>query len=780
MVELIWLSEWFARHRMLIALGVLSLTVAAAFGLTRLEYDNVPRNVFRTSNGNFERLEALFAEFGSDDNDCMLLVEARDGGDLFRPATAAAIRELIDDLRQVDEVRTVRSFADVVVFPRGAMPRSLLPAADAPPTTFDQARQDALDHPLIGGQLLSDDARKALLITRLRGGSLGIEEIQVVVEKLEGIIARHSEREVLGIQLTGVPALRLEIFNSVRRESSRFVVTASILAFGMAWILFHRFWAVLIVAMPPMLGAAWALGSLGLAGEQINVINTVLPTLVMVVGFTDAVHLMVDIRHSRAEGLFPLPAAKRALAHLGMACALTSLTTAIGFGSLAIAEVHVIRHFGLACAAGSVLAFLAVVTVTPLLASTPLGWRIEPPPGGDLVSRNLHLFDAVVDWVIRHHRTVAVGGAILTLLIGATALRLRPDNRLTEYIPRENPSFRALADCDETFGGTLSLLVVVEWNDTYRLDSPELLDAVAEVQARLQADPLVHYPLSLRDVLAALPGTSDDLAAGIPLLSAARLAGQPEELVELSDRFIRPDLNKMLVTARLRDLGTRVYEPVFRALEADLQQIQNRYPGLRLKLTGSVVVASRNITQMIMDLAKSLALAGVFIFMVMSLVFRSLRLGLISVLPNAFPLAVTAAILVITGRPLQLTSVIVFSICLGVAVDDTIHFLTRFQRELAQTGDTAEAIRRSFVKVGMALVITTIVLVAGFGSVLISEQPSSRLFAWLACTAISSALIGDLIILPALLMCFIRSPRQAHVTLEIEPEAELVERSVRS
>jgi predicted RND superfamily exporter protein len=150
--------------------------------------------------------------------------------------------------------------------------------------------------------------------------------------------------------------------------------------------------------------------------------------------------------------------------------------------------------------------------------------------------------------------------------------------------------------------------------------------------------------------------------------------------------------------------------------------------------------------------------AALAIFGSIAIGFRSIRLAAISVTPNIFPLVAISAILVVTGRPLQMTSVMVFSICLGIAVDDTIHFLNRFRRELVIDGDVRAAIRRSFLAVGSAVFTTTLVLLVGFGSVLTSSMPSSRLFAGLSCAGYAMAIAGDLVMLPALLVCFVKPP----------------------
>ena len=202
----------------------------------------------------------------------------------------------------------------------------------------------------------------------------------------------------------------------------------------------------------------------------------------------------------------------------------------------------------------------------------------------------------------------------------------------------------------------------------------------------------------------------------------------------------------------MRDAGFLYYEPAYDALDASLAALSDAYPGFRFDLTGDPVFYGRNLAQVTRDLMRSLALAAAIILAILWFVFRSWRIGALSVFPNAFPLAVTASLLyLVEGGGLELASVCSFTICLGIAVDDTIHFLTRFQHERLLTDDLEEAILRSVRGVGAALVTTTIVLVVGFGVVLTSEIPVNRLFAGMGVATIAAALLGDLVLLPAMM-----------------------------
>ena len=734
------LADMFARRRAWLALGIVLLSVLAAEGLRRLEFDDVPRTVFETDDADFALLKETFEQFGSDDNDCLLVVAA---DDLFTPGAVQALRRLADDVEAIDRIESVQSLASVTVFAAGRFPLPLLPrSVDVPVQRYEQARRQAEVHPLVAGQLLSTDARTTLVIARVAGDNLSIADIRPVTDRLEALARAYSASTPLDVHVSGLPSIRVEIFTAVRRETYIFVALGCTLGFVMAAVMLRRPAAVLIVSVPPWLGAMWSLGGLGLAGQKVTVISIVLPTLVMVIGFTDAVHLMIDIRRSRAAGMSPLESSKSALKHLVVACALTSFTTAVGFGSLVVAEVGLIRRFGLACASGAVLTFFAVITAVPLLASTRLGLYVHGERPTPHAARRARLVDGLIDKLLKYRWRVAVGGFLATATLGSAAFWLRPDVQLAEAMPEATESYRTLQVVDREFGGVLSLFILVEWDESLSINSVELQSAIHEAQQLCWDTPLVHQPLSVLDLMVSVPG--------------GNLGRVPDDVIR---RFIRTDARRAVISARLRDEGSSVHQPMFDQLSGGLRKIENEHPGVRLRLTGSSVLAARNLNQVIVDLAKSLGLASVVIFVVMAVVFRSIKLGLISLLPNVLPMAVTAAALVVSGEPLRMTSVIVFSVCLGIAVDDTIHFLNRFQREMRVDGDVEAAIHRTFNVVGAALITTTIVLITGFASVLVSQMPTSHLFAWLSITAIASALIGDMLILPALLACFYHGER---------------------
>ncbi|MEO2017064.1 MAG: MMPL family transporter, partial [Fuerstiella sp.] len=205
---------------------------------------------------------------------------------------------------------------------------------------------------------------------------------------------------------------------------------------------------------------------------------------------------------------------------------------------------------------------------------------------------------------------------------------------------------------------------------------------------------------------------------------------------------------------RSQDLGIATFDSIFERLESQLRQLESENPGVDVKLVSDVVVEGRVVSQMIDELISSLMMAAVVIFGVLAIAFRSLRIGLISTIPNLMPLAVSGAVHWLFSDSLGIAGACSFAICLGIAVDDTIHYLVHFSKERRRGHSALVANEKTFITVGSALMLTTVVMTAGLGTVMTSQLPPHVSFAVMACTTLAVALPADLLFLPALLTLF--------------------------
>lgn len=731
--------------RVLVVVG----TLLAVFGLTRLSFEDLPRNFFRSEGEAFRLLEEVFEDFGSDDGDFVLVLEA---DDVFTPETARVVRELGDALLADPGLQDVTSLATIVLPDQGLLPRRVFPDEGASEGLWQAARSRALTHPFTVGQLVSADGRTTLVVARLADDTPAIHRLLPVLDRVESIAGEATEGTGVRARVTGLPALRVVIFESLRREQVRFIACGAALTAFIAFCLFRSLAEVLIVSLTSVLGAVWTLGALGLSGQSINILTSVLPTLVMVIGFTDTVHLMLATRRRRMRGMTPRAAAVDAVRHLTLACVVTSLTTAVGFLSLATGSLPMIRNFGIVCALGVTLTLFCVLLVFPVMVPWFARFMRAPEPEPD-VGREV-LGEGILKKVLQHPWRVSIAGTLITAFALWTAFHARADSHISESLPAGTESSEALQVVDRDLGGLLPVYVLVDHPPGVAVDAPELRVVLEGAEELLRQRRALSNPLSIHTLA---HGNGNASAVWSQLV----LNSQDERFVALRRQWVNPAKNRLAVIARLQDIGSAASEPIFRDLEHDLADLERNHPGYRLRLTGSSVVAGRAVQEMIRDLARGLLLAAIVIFVVMCAALRSLRLGLVSILPNVFPLAVTAACLVWFGQPLRLTGVIVFSICLGLAVDDTVHFLTAYRNERLQGVSELEAIHRSYRTVGLAILITTLALLGGFGIMLWSVMTSLQLFAWMSGVGLASAFVGDVIILPALLVVSRRRPRRS-------------------
>ncbi|MFT5108861.1 MAG: putative RND superfamily exporter protein [Pseudoalteromonas tetraodonis] len=304
-------------------------------------------------------------------------------------------------------------------------------------------------------------------------------------------------------------------------------------------------------------------------------------------------------------------------------------------------------------------------------------------------------------------------------------------------MPEDNEAYRALELADEALGGVIPLRVLVESTGGESMTSDASLAALGDVDAMLGAVSGVSGTLSILDVVRSLPG---DGIEWLPLVSASARA-----------RLVGMEGKAAIVSAKVRDDGAAALEPIFLRIGEKLAGIEARHPGVTMRLTGVTYVSASISLSMISELAWSLFAAASIILLIIILALRSPVLGLFSVLPNVFPLAATGAMLVLVGMPIQYTSVMSFTICLGIAVDDTIHLLMRY-RKLQRSGVAADAaVRQTLREVGAVLVTTTLIMVGSFLVLQVSELPMIRLFGLMCALALAWAVIGDLIFLPAIL-----------------------------
>ena len=673
--------------------------------------------------------------------DVMMVVES---DSFFSPNGAAAIRGVVDRLESLDYVSSILWMDKIPTLNLFGLNEPLLPKSHAAQVRFEHARDKAKNHPLVNGQLLSADGKTLILMISI--DYLFIEDDHPFLTGMRAVAeeeaAKHPDVE-MNFLVTGSVPVHLTVIKSHEENQLKYQMIAYGMILILSMILFRGITAVIVVALAPVFGVFWTLGFIRYFEFQLNPFNdVVLPVLIALVAFTDGVHLMVQIRRERAKGLGPFAAAKEGVRVVGLACFLTSLTTAVGFGSLALAHNELVREFGYCCVIGVMLSFISVVLTIPLACSTWLGRRIHIGHGKGFIDQNIGRISVIINFVLKHKKWVSITGIVVSITCFLISLTLGPDEKYADILPPSSEPAVALRKLDAAMGGLSPVHIQIFWE---REGQPELLQVLGEIDQLLAKEELIGHPISVYNLLDALPGDGkvEDRASMLDLFPP-----------ELKRSYYQPEFRKAQVDFRVRDLGIAKYGPVFQRVSDGMEEIIEHHPEFKFQMSGEPIWKWRNIYQIVIDLVTSLGTAAVVIFGILSIVYRSIRIGIISILPNLFPLCVAGTYLVLTGQMLEIVTVCAFTCCLGVAVDDTIHFLTRYVEEKRETKDEEVAIRKAFTAVGTALVVTTVVLVSGFLTVLMSETREHRIFASMGAITVAAALFGDLVFLPAILSRF--------------------------
>lgn len=745
------LAAWSAHHRIGVVVLLSAVTAGSLLGhfdpdfFTRLDEGTPSENGGAVSSNSvdedIERPPENVQPMSLSSAHAALVVES---DEFFEYETAVALRKSVEAIEALPQVQGLLWLDRVPVLNVFGLPEPLMPGSHASEQRFAAAKQRALANPLVGGQLLSRDGKTMLMLLTFdfdevfSDGAITQEITETAQQAIAGIDGVN-----LRFRITGSTPMYITALQSHEANQLRFQLIGYGMILLMAALLFRGIRAVIIVALAPALGVFWTLGYIkffDVAGNPL--VDVVVPILVSLVGLTDGVHLMVQIRRNSSSGMDRRDAAQEGLKHVGLACFLTSLTTAIGFGSLLLADSELVQEFGLCSMIGVLLCFAAVVLVIPLLCSSWLGNKLHHGLENSPIESSLARISGLIEWVIQRRKTLSFVAIAMTVVLVGMASGLRPDQRESNGLPQSAEATQAMHHVDRAFGGLEYAFVQVSWSREVDSGAPGVLEVICAIDDLLGKEELIASPLSIRNLIDAQPGSGPSSER----MSMLELSPPP-----LKRMFYTPEYGRASVSFRVQDLGIAAYGPPFTRVEAGLQKIMQEHPSFRLELTGRPVWRWKNLYQIVVDLVASLGTASIIILIVLTIVYKSVRLGLISIVPNLFPLAVTAAYLWLAGYNLEIAMVCSFTVCLGIAVDDTIHFLTRYKEELHNTDNAQDAIRGAFTSVGSALIMTTAVLVAGFSVVSLSDSRDHSIFAIMGALTISAALFCDLIFLPALL-----------------------------
>jgi len=753
-------AAWLVRQRNLLAVVAVVVTIGSVAQSRRLEFSRQIDTMFDRTDPALEPYRRMLRAFGSSE----VILAAYDDADLFTAAGIERLRTLTDTVAAVPGIASATGLADT---PLG----SRIIEIESSPAAGRLVE-------LLEGYAVGTDHRTAAIVCVLEPPSgqtaaapLPATSRADAIDRVRAIMADLPAGTV-----AGEPVMLRDGFAMLKRDGNLLGTASAILA-GAVLLVSFRSLRWLVVPLAVVLLALWSTrGVLAVIGLKLTMVSTMLSAMVTVVAIATVVHVIVEFRRLREEGLAPAAALERTLAILFWPVIGSIATDVIGFGSLIASRVGPVHDFGIMTSVGAIMVLVALALVVPFLA---LCGRFDADPRRAWGEGVLDLgLDRLVRRIVRHPVPI-LGWSTLLVAAAVAGMRwLEVETDFTRNFRRSSPVVASYDMIESRLGGAGVWDVLVPAGGA--IDGP-LLGATARLEQRLRTEvtipdtadagrriPALTKVMSLPDVLAAVSPIPlerlQETRLGSWLVTAA-LGVIREQVPQLSRTFIGHDPDdgstwlRVLLRARERQPAAEkraIIEQVNRIVAEEFPARDGRPAG---EVTGFFVLLAQLVDRMLSDQWLTFLLAAAGIFLLLAAGFRSLLLAAVALVPNALPIFVVLGLLGWAGEKINMGTAMIAAVSMGLSIDSSIHYLAAFRRRLAAGHAIPAALDVAHQTAGRAMIFSTLALVVGFLALTTSGFIPTVSFGALSCLTLTGGLIGNLVVLPVLLSLV--SPRLA-------------------
>jgi uncharacterized protein len=688
-------------------------------------------------------------QFGSD-NDFVLVGITNQGG-IFDHDFLKEVHRLTLDLSEINHVERASSLTNLTEPVRDPLIGQVF---EKQLLRFDQPEWYARDsariysNPDLIDSYVSRDG-KSLSIILNTTEYLSKAKCDTLAEQLFEVTANYSFDK---LHLAGRSTGQSYYVSLMQYELVIFIIASAFLVILFLTIAFRSFWGVWVPLIVVMLGIIWTLGLMYFTNKPIDLMLTVLPTILFVVGMSDVVHLLSKYMDELRAGREKNKAIFIAFKEVGIATFLTSLTTSIGFLTLLTSTIIPVKGFGIYTAAGVFIAYLLAFTFLPAMLLLTKGPK-PPKDGRNFWAEYLNKLFVIV---IRNPKTILIGSLVFILICLVGISKVRVNNFLLEDLKESSSLKQDFLYFEENFSGVRPFeLAVFVTDTTHDAFSPETLSSLEKLHEYLEKQ---YGSGALVSPLTIVKNLNKMNQGKYQLPKEKELDKMRKELKqakgnELLTAIVSSDWHTFRVFGKMPDFGSAVVKEK----ERDFWQFifeNNLNQHLDFRLTGSAVLIDKNNSFLAVSMMYGLVIAFGVIGLIVGIMFKSLRMVIISLVPNVLPLLLIGAVMGYFGISLKVSTSIIFTIAFGIAVDDTIHFLSKYRLELAKGKSQLIALRRTFVSTGKAIIVTTLILSGGFLTLILSDFLGTFYVGLLVGLALLFAVIADLVLLPVLLLLF--------------------------
>lgn len=737
-------------------IGVTILTIVSVVLLSFLEFDYDFESFFPTDDPDLDFYLEYRDNFEPDNDFVLVAITSNDG--VFNSRFLNKVDTLaqrLNDLEHIESVLSPTNATNPVVGPMGPIQVPFIHLSR--PELYSKDSVRIFETEWLRNTLFSEDRRSVCMVLQTEP-RLSKEASDSLVFDMKDILGQYTFER---LRITGRVEGQQYFIEKIKWEMAMFMTAGLFLLTIFLFVAFRSFWGIWVPILVVALSAVWLLGVMSAAGKTVDAMVTLLPTILFVVGMSDVVHILSRYLEELRNGKEKIAALKIAFREVGMATFLTSLTTAIGFFTLLTSSIRPIREFGIYTGIGVFLAFILAFTLLPALLVFFKRPKIaETTNDGLFWHRRMH---GLFAWVLNKRKWILLGG-VLTVGISLWGLSLvKIDNYLLGDLQDTDPHKQDFLFFEDQFSGVRPFEMSVSVPDSNRsvLDFPVLLE-MKKIEDYLTAEYGIGFmvsPVSL--VKSANQAMHGGKTAYYRMPESEkeykRIKSVIKQLKKQSNfrAYFTEDLHQARISGKMVDLGSYKIKRMTEKLKLHLDETLDS-DLIAYKVTGMAMLIDKSNETLSGNMMNGLLIAFGVIALIMGLLYRSGVIILVSLVPNILPLLVIGGYMGFAGVDLQVSTSIIFTIAFGIAVDDTIHYMSKLRLELNKGKSLLYALKRTSISTGKAITVTTLILCSGFVTLLLSAFSSTYHIGLLICLTLVFAVIADLLLLPVLLLFLYR------------------------
>jgi len=745
-------------HAKLTLAVILLITVFFTYWFAQQAHNNHIEIFFEDDDPLFVAYQKFQDTYGNEEYGIIAL----ESDSLFSNEKIKKIRELTAALKQIDGVERVLSLTNIEEFygeEDYVELRNIIPPGDLSKKQLTAVQNRAVSHKFVTDHLISKDGRMTALHVELASMDEKAKR-NTVAEMIR--ISNETVSNEFTVYCSGSSLVEVELNRLSERDFLIFIPIIIALLFIFIMILLRQVTIAVLCQINMMVILIWGLGLYVLCGEKFNIITDVMGAVLLAIAIADSVHILSHLKETcQNTDLEPIPAIRHTIRQVWFPCLFTSLTTGAGFLSFYTSDIRPVAILGLFTAIGVMFAFILSVSTLPAMmlvirkkiAASFKKFKIQKKPSGhtDVFTRAL----VRIGVFSTQQKTALFITFIFILCVTIAGItRIKFETNTFHYLPDANRIKTNLTIIENHFGGTIPFIVVIKSLTGTDFSDPKAVKMIETFENKFLTEnegltsvfSIVEYIKEFNQAFNnndtayhSIPDSRLDIADAFEL-------GDPEVL----DRIISPDHREICITFNTiwdsNKSGYKLHEDVLSYLE---KTIGKAYAFHITGISSLYLAMNKHLQE---TQIKSFFIAFTVIFLMMIFVCRNLWLAALCMIPNLFPIAITLGIMGWFGIPLDVATTMIASVTIGIAVDDTIHFVSWLRRNSGTTNDVAAAIVQTFADVGKPIVITTVLLSSGFFVLVFGSIVPTKIFGVLTAISMVFALIGDFFVLPALIL----------------------------